>query len=98
MNTAASQSDQSVAYQPEPEQIEQEARRLLTSLMHVECTSGRKWNLESCRENAPVTLEINHRKKQKNAVILAHSYVEPEIIYGVGRLAGEGCCSTGTAS
>jgi quinolinate synthase len=57
--------------------IEAEALRLHGKLSIV------GWGLLECRLIAPLTLEINQLKQEMNAVVLAHSYQTPDIIYGI---------------
>lgn len=43
-----------------------------------------EWQLQ-----APLIAEINRLKKEKNAVILAHNYMTPDIFHGVGDYVGD---------
>ncbi len=43
-----------------------------------------EWRLQ-----APLIAEINRLKVEKNAVILAHNYMTPEIFHGVGDYVGD---------
>ena len=58
--------------------IEKEAERLSTAIKQPF-----RWSLETCRLIAPLTLEINQLKKEKDVILIAHSYQTPDITYGV---------------
>ncbi len=64
-------------------EIENETDRLLDKLGQV------GWSREDCETIAPTTLEINQLKQEQNAIILAHSYQTPDIMYGVGDHIGD---------
>ena len=59
-------------------EIEKEAERLSTTIKQPF-----RWSLETCRLIAPLTLEINQLKKEKDVILIAHSYQTPDITYGV---------------
>ena len=70
-------------------QISTEAHRLYGLLRYVSKTKAAKWTLQDCLDAAPYTLAINEIKKAKHAVILAHSYTTPDLVYGVADFRGD---------
>ena len=51
--------------------------------------SGCDYTLNKCEEDIVLINEINRLKQQKNAIILAHSYVSPDIIHSVADFVGD---------
>jgi quinolinate synthase len=63
---------------------------LFEKLRHIQtdnplCT----YTKERCEHLAPIIHAIQKLKSEKNAIILAHSYVHPDIIYGVADYSGD---------
>lgn len=50
---------------------------------------SRQYAPEQWETLAPYIFEINRLKKEKNAIILAHNYMTPDVFFGVGDITGD---------
>src|SRR5688572_21278400 len=67
-----------------PAELDREAERLEARIRQPE-----RWGRAMCRLIAPLTLEINALKREQDAILLAHSYQTPDIVYGVADEVGD---------
>jgi len=65
------------------DQVQLEAGRLFEKLQNL------GWTMDECLLYAPLTLQINQLKAEKDAIVLAHSYQTPDIVYGIADFVGD---------
>ena len=65
------------------------AEDLYERLKDIKVGTTCHYSLQKCAEFVPLINEINRLKDERHAIILVHSYVVPEIMYGVGDCVGD---------
>lgn len=72
------------------ETLELSPKELYEKLRHIQLDNPVCfYTLEKCERMVPTINRILRLKKEKNALILAHTYVHPDIIYGVSDHVGD---------
>ena len=65
-------------------------QQLYEKLRHISVDNPLcQYTMERCLTLSPIIERINRLKQEKNAVILAHTYVHPDIVYGVADHVGD---------
>lgn len=63
---------------------------LFNALKHIKLAGNTcLYTIEKCEELVPIINRINILKQEKNAIVLAHSYVVPDIIHTVADFTGD---------
>lgn len=72
------------------DQQKQEAERLFALLSTItNFKTKEKFSYEDCLKIAPLSLRINQLKQKNDALILAHYYCTPDIVYGIADFKGD---------
>jgi quinolinate synthase len=72
-----------------PQNLAPSAEELFAKLQNIAAPHSCRYTLERCHSLAPWIARIQALKEKRNAVILAHTYVHPDIVYGVADFVGD---------
>lgn len=71
--------------------IENEAQALYAKLKHV------GYELEDCRELAPLVVQIKQLKEERDALVLCHHFMTADLIHGIADVVGDASLLVETA-